>query len=312
MSIEFLIDDEQREAEELERIEKEIKKPVRKESKNTRILKRFVIYLYHASEAKHKKGIKKRKEESLKKIVEKQFPQPIQQIKIPIVQPGFKPSKFISEKKIPLEPGFKQSQSIPEKEVEKKLPPPPIPAKAKKFEESENKYPLVVSKSNNKVMASASINDEYELIEPKIDEVDIKILRKMEKVSEKNYEKSLKKLCKQSRIEFSENYFDKIKYYLKRELGKIGPLLKDSKINSISADGVGKNVKVVYNGKKLSTNINFKSIEEINDIVNRLAKKLGKQANLSSPLEGTLDTGHRVQAMLGSDEITPRFMIEKK
>tara|TARA_Y100000310_G_C20650438_1_gene799121 strand:- start:870 stop:1760 length:891 start_codon:yes stop_codon:yes gene_type:complete len=296
MGIEFLIDDEQREAEELDRIEKEIKKP-RKESKNTRILRRFVISLYRAGEAKHKKTIRKKKDESLKKIVEKQFPQQIQPIKIPRI----------------VEPNFKPSMPIPEREVEEpELPVPPSPGESEKFEENENKYPLVVSRSNNKVMASASVNDEYELIEPKLNDVDIEILRKMEKVSDRNFEKSLKKLCKQSRIELTEKYSDKIKYYLKRKLGKIGPLIKDSKISSISADGVGKSVKVVYNGKELATNINFKNIEEINDIIYRLAEKLGKKASLSSQLEGTLDTGHRVQAMLGSNEITPRFMIEKR
>lgn len=295
MAIEFLIDDAEREAEELKSIEKEIKKP-RKESKNTRILRRFVIALYHAGHLRHKKQIQGIKEEALRKIVERQLSQRIRQIEKPrIIEPSFKPSSF-----------------VPEKEFEKELPPPPTPIRIKRFEETENRYPLVVLKHNNKVMASAFVNDEYELVEPKLDTIDIEILRRIERVPEKNFENSLKKLCNQSGVKFSENYADKIRYFLKRELGKIGPLLKDSKITLISADGIEKNVKIIYNGKNLSTNINFTSVEEINDIIRRLAKKLGREATIYTPLEGTLPTGHRVQATLGSDEITPRFMIEKK
>jgi len=211
-------------------------------------------------------------------------------------------------------PYFKPS--ILKKEVKRELPPPPVPTKLKEshkeIEDTEKKYPLVVLKHNNKVMANAIVNEEYELIEPKLDKVDIEILNKLKNIPEKNFEKTFKKLCKQFKIKPSEDYTDKIKYFLRKDLGKIDALLRDSKISSISADGVEKNVKVLYDNKKLSTNISFSSIEEINYIIDKLAKKLGKKASISSPIEGTLDTGHRVQAMLGSDEITPRFLLEKK
>ncbi len=294
MGIDFLIDDAQRGAEELEIIAKEFKKPIRKDSKNTKFLKKFVVALYLAGEDKHKKRVEKIKKEAIKKIIEKQFPQ---KIKKPEERSDFKPS-LIKE------------------EIKRELPPPPIPVKLKeshkKFEARENEYPLVVLKHNNKVMASALVNEKYELVEPDLDKADIKILEKLKNVPERMFEKTFKKLCKKFRIKPSENYTDKIKYYLGRELGRIDALLRDSKINLISGDGVEKTVKVVYKGKELPTNINFRGVEEINDIVNRLAKKLGKKASVYSTLEGTLDTGHRVQVMLGSEEITPRFTIEKR
>jgi len=298
MGIEFLIDDAQRAAEELNEVSKEFKKPVkRKPSKNTRILKKFVVALYHASESKHKKKAEKIKKETIQKIVDKQFPE-----------------RTIRRPQVRIEPSFKQP--VLKKEVERELPSPPVPNELKETqveaEDTENGYPLVVLKNNKKVIARAIVNDKYELIEPKLDKVDIEILSKLQNIPERNFEKILKKLCKKHGIKFSENYTDKIKYYLRKELGKIDALLKDSKITSISADGVEKNVKVKHNGKELSTNINFISIEEINDLINKLAKKLGQQASPSSQIEGTLPTGHRVQAMLGSNEITPRFMIEKK
>lgn len=100
----------------------------------------------------------------------------------------------------------------------------------------------------------------------------------------------------------------KIKYYIFREaigLSKIDAIARDPNIEDISCDGIGLPIYIYHRNPlygEISTNISFKTKEQLDSFVMRLAQKCNRTISIASPLmDGSLPDGSRVQITYGTD-----------
>ncbi len=100
----------------------------------------------------------------------------------------------------------------------------------------------------------------------------------------------------------------RMQYYIYRDfmgLGKIEALMHDENIEDISCDGIDIPIFIYHRNPKYSqmrTNITFKSKEELDSFVLRLAQKSGKTLTIAEPLlDASLPDGSRIQATIGTD-----------
>jgi flagellar protein FlaI len=175
----------------------------------------------------------------------------------------------------------------------------------------------------------------YNVIEPELSEEEEKLLTKISEalvelievgftkiknVAEaiKYLEEQVLKVIKEFGIKLTPNQFAKIMYYIYRNFvgfNEIEPLLNDPNIEDISCDGVGLPVYIIHRKYgSLRTNIIFKDVEKLRDLVIKLAERCGRYVSYAEPiLAGTLPDGSRVSATLASDVATrgPVFTIRK-
>ncbi|MCL4340598.1 MAG: type II/IV secretion system ATPase subunit [Candidatus Thermoplasmatota archaeon] len=109
-----------------------------------------------------------------------------------------------------------------------------------------------------------------------------------------------------------------LKYHVSRYsigLGPLEPMMRDSRIEDISCDGPGIPIYVFLKEYGyIPTNIMFKSEDDLNSYVRKLAQFGGKQISASSPVvESTLPDGSRIQATIGRYLTTngPSFSIRR-
>jgi flagellar protein FlaI len=118
------------------------------------------------------------------------------------------------------------------------------------------------------------------------------------------------KVIKDYKLKIPAEAVEKLMYYIVRDYigyGKIDPLMRDHMIEDISADGVNIPIYVWHREyESLPTNIVYKSVEELDSFIVRLAFIAGKQISIASPLlDASLPDGSRIQMTYGS-EITRR------
>ncbi len=130
-------------------------------------------------------------------------------------------------------------------------------------------------------------------------------------------EQRVKEIMRDFSIRLSPRSLDRIMYYLARDLiryGRLDPVLRDKRVEDISADGPGIPV-YVYHQKygSLQTNIVF-SQEELDSLIYKLSQRGGRHISLARPLiDASLPNQDRLQLSIGS-EITTRgstFTIRK-
>jgi len=163
----------------------------------------------------------------------------------------------------------------------------------------------------------------YYFIEPKITRGDEKVIEEVKRILEEKLDVDFVKLGDVRAKKLLGNEILKIldvmpevpgskrqamMYYIERDtigLGRIEGLMKDPNIEDISCDGVGIPVYVYHRDPKigsLKTNIIFRSNEELNTFVIKIAQKCKKTISIAEPLlDATLPDGSRVQATLGTD-----------
>lgn len=127
----------------------------------------------------------------------------------------------------------------------------------------------------------------------------------------------VQEIIKEFGIRLSSSSMDRIMYYVARDLigyGRLDPVLRDNKVEDISADGAG--VKVyVYHQKygSLETNVVFDS-EEMDSIIYKLAQRSGRDISVAKPLlDASLPNQDRLQLSIGN-QVTTRgstFTIRK-
>jgi len=167
----------------------------------------------------------------------------------------------------------------------------------------------------------------YEVIEPTLlteeesylneiksllmEEVDVSVreLETREKAGE-YLRRKVEEIIRNYRLRIPAEAVSKLMYYIIRDFigyGKVDALMKDHLIEDISADGVNIPIYVWHREyESLPTNIVYKSEEELNSFIVRLAFLSGKQVSVASPmLDASLPDGSRVQLTYGS-EITRR------
>jgi flagellar protein FlaI len=118
-------------------------------------------------------------------------------------------------------------------------------------------------------------------------------------------------------IRLSSLSMKKIMYYVVRDLigyGRLDPVLRDKKVEDISADGPGIPVYVYHQSYgSLKTNITFNR-EELDSLIYKLAQRSGRHISMARPLlDASLPSQDRLQLSIGS-EVTTRgstFTIRK-
>ncbi len=212
--------------------------------------------------------------------------------------------------------------------------PPEIPgiieeAAEEKIEEIKGRQEYALILSSSQVLAKAIIDLEngkikYKVAEPSIDARILKktidlLGRKLKKdvniiKDDKLLIKIIKKACNKYKIDFTNSYFENVKYYLYRDylhFGKIDPLLMDNKIKSITCEGVNKPVIAEYNSQKFETNVVFESNEEINNLLFKIARMVKVDLSTKNPVLNTAIGSLKIEATLGMEEISSRFIIRK-
>ncbi len=195
------------------------------------------------------------------------------------------------------------------------------------------KYPLSHTEGaeNEPVYAWASIawnpelnSLEYTVVEPEITEIEKKNISRIKnaieekinihfesihKTAAESYLRHLiDQIMRQYEIKLSPELKAKYDYYLLRsfiDLDKLQPVMNDPNIEDISCDGVNIPIFVYHRNPKfgsLKTSVMFKSKEELDDFVMKLAQRCGKTISVAEPvMQGALPDGSRVQATLETD-----------
>jgi len=173
----------------------------------------------------------------------------------------------------------------------------------------------------------------YLVIEPPLDENDIRIINRIkeiieykdesipldvlkdERLKKKYIEEETERLLEKLKV--PRDKWDKVRYYISRDLaglGKIDAPMHDDFIEDISCSGVGVPVYVwhIRHGY-IPTNIVFSSEEELESIVYKLSVLARKMISVANPsIEGILPDGSRVVCNLGMVSLKgPSFTIRK-
>lgn len=174
----------------------------------------------------------------------------------------------------------------------------------------------------------------YEVIEPTLTQVERKTIERLkllllEEVEapfdiiygqgnlEKYIDLNASRVVKDYRLDIPAEALDKVLYFLKRDFlgySKIDVMIRDSKIEDISCDGVGIPIYVWHRDyESIPTNVQFSNKEELASFIIRLAYKSGGQITVAQPiLEGSLPEGYRTHLTL--EEVSKRgstFTIRK-
>ena len=140
---------------------------------------------------------------------------------------------------------------------------------------------------------------------------------KNESLAEKYLAIQIKRVMKTFRLKIPVESVEKFVYYVKRDFLGYGVLdipMRDLNIEDISCNGVGIPIYVWHRYfESLPTNIVYRSREELDSFIMRLAYKTGHQISVSKPImEGSLPEGFRVHLTL--EDISKRgdtFTIRK-
>ena len=148
-------------------------------------------------------------------------------------------------------------------------------------------------------------------------DVDLSVLKSTEK-AEEFLKKKIVDIIKRYRISLNESQFEKIMYYLTRDLigyGKIQPFMLDPNIEDISCDGTGIPIYVWHRKyESISTNISFDNAAELDSFIIKLAQRANRHISIANPLlDASLPDGSRIQLTYGK-EVTQRgstFTVRK-
>lgn len=165
----------------------------------------------------------------------------------------------------------------------------------------------------------------YTVIEPVIsNELLVKLKDLVSKDVNKDYrvlddnsylKEKCEKAAKKTNLTFQEEALPAIKYFLKRDLTgfrKLDPLMQDLNVKSIYIDGVNKPVIVETSQyPKGQTNITFLSPEDLNSLIQKIAKATGSSISEEKPILETVFQGFKIQAVWGKGNTTSKLIIKK-
>ena len=191
--------------------------------------------------------------------------------------------------------------------------------KLKQAENFANKEkPIIFSDVSKKpIVKSGFTGTNYNVTQPKLSKEDIKILEilKNEKgiIDEEIMKSKFNSEVEKNKLNLTEEDFDKIRYYLIRDLknyGKISPLMEDKKITEIICNFPNSSVLVTYDShNEVPTNISFMSDEEINNFILSMAKKTNQKIENDNPFLNAKLGDFDFQATLKSEFVKPRFVL---
>src|SRR5712692_2370241 len=183
-------------------------------------------------------------------------------------------------------------------------------------EEGREGYTYQVIEPSLSEAEKARLADIKKLLVDELD-VDLRSIGTPEK-AERYLSLKIKELAKKYGYKIPAPAMTKLLYYITRDfirLGKIEPLMRDKQIEDISCDGSGIPLYIWYRDyESIPTNIVFKTDEELDTFVSKLAYSAGKHVSLSEPIvDASLADGSRLHLTYGK-EITQKgstFTIRK-
>ncbi len=143
-------------------------------------------------------------------------------------------------------------------------------------------------------------NDFYSLVKEKIDlsltenkYTDAELLEKIEELIQNQNEESSMYLTIEERISMSKRLFNSI-----RGFGILNSIIEDEDVTEIMINGHN-NVFIEKKGKMYKCEENFESEEKLNDLIQRIVGKAGREVNQANPIVDTrLPDGSRVNVVL--------------
>jgi len=196
-------------------------------------------------------------------------------------------------------------------------------------------YPLLEPYSRAAIVEETGGRVRYLLLEPtltKTDEAWIKQIKdilwdeltmgvkefKDKKESEEFLKKRVEEAALRYKITVDPFTLAKYQYYITRDFlnfGMIDGLMRDDRIEDISCDGINIPIFAWHREyESMPTNITFKTQDELDNFILKLAYLCNRQISLAQPLlDGTLPDGSRAQLTFGK-EVTPKgstFTIRK-
>ena len=174
----------------------------------------------------------------------------------------------------------------------------------------------------------------YELNEPKLDDKDKKLIKKLESdISEvieikllalkgaksvTYLERKLQNVLEDNGITLDKHRYKRVFYFILRDfigLNEIEPLMHDPYIEDIGCSGLDSPIFVVHKRYgSIETNISYNDFEYLSNFVVKMAERCGRYISYATPLlDGSLPDGSRIQASLAKDVTTkgPAFSIRK-
>jgi len=174
---------------------------------------------------------------------------------------------------------------------------------------------------------------EYRVVEPPLTDNDINIIEEIKTLVTETFDVDLiqlrregeekvlmdevEKVVKKYKIKIPKESYDKILYYIKRDMlgyGKIDVMIRDEEIEDISCDGILAPIYVWHSRyESIPSNVIFEDPVELESILIKLSYRSGKQISIAQPVvEGALPEGYRIHLTLS--EISRRggtFTIRK-
>lgn len=162
----------------------------------------------------------------------------------------------------------------------------------------------------------------YEVLEPKLtpaeadlfedikerifERLDLNTQNVMEDIAKKTLRDVTDDIIRDYGISLTPVQREKILYAMYKEFlgnGMIDPLMHDRYIEDISCDGINANLFVFHTRyESLRTNLIYRSAEELDSFVIKLAQRSGKYISIAEPmLDAAMNDGSRIQMTLGSE-----------
>ncbi|MFH0798374.1 MAG: hypothetical protein V1906_03110, partial [Candidatus Woesearchaeota archaeon] len=252
------------------------------------------------------------------------------QLKVPELKPAKKEELKVPElkpaekKEEPKAPEIKVQKPAEEKTAEPRK-------EEKKPEDNFHKREYVVSLFNTPVgiliaADEATYKVTYRVIEPVVSDKVLNRVKDMIKTDfQKNYkilddmnyiEDKVQKACKKEDIMFTEDYPNKIRYYLKRDLTgfrRIDAMMQDNNVLAIYVDGVNKPVIVEFKDydDKIQSNVTFTDPHDLNVLITKIAKVTNTEISESKPILDTTFEGFKIQATMGVGGSASKLIIRK-
>lgn len=196
-------------------------------------------------------------------------------------------------------------------------------------------YPLLEPYSRAAIVEETGGRVRYLLLEPTLTKADEEWINQIKGIlwdeltmgikefqDKKEAEEFLKKRVEEAAIRYKitvDPYtLAKYQYYITRDFlnfGKIDGLMRDERIEDVSCDGINIPIYIWHREyESMSSNVVFKTQDELENFILKLAYLCNRQISLAQPLlDGTLPDGSRAQLTFGK-EVTPKgstFTIRK-
>tara|TARA_Y100000310_G_C20689437_1_gene821236 strand:- start:476 stop:1354 length:879 start_codon:yes stop_codon:yes gene_type:complete len=200
----------------------------------------------------------------------------------------------------------------------------PVPVPVNKMEKRE--YVLNIYK--NPIGILVEKNDQgvyvYNAVQPLVAEKVLEELNKFKQKAKANpsllennvlIETKARKAYAKASQNYDEHSLQKIKYYLQRDIygtGVIDPLIFDENVRTITIEGPKKPIQVDFsNIGKIKTNLKYKNNEDVNKLIQRLAKESHKTVNEDNPILDVTFQGLKIEATLGIGGANSRLTIKR-